>query len=124
MANIQDFKNKINNQKGATAILLAVLVLGTLIIVGMTISTILLRQIGAVAEAGQSVKAFYAADSGAELCLYQARKDLSPCNSPGGTIPKTYLTFGASYTAKRVDGTTIEATGFLGKTSRRVELTW
>lgn len=123
MKNIFLFYKNLVAQKGATTILLSVLVLGTMLIIGLTISAVMISQIKMTAQAGQSVKAFYAADSGAELCLYQARNLSGPCAGEGGLISGA-LSNNANYSAQRIDGTTINSTGFFGKTSRRVELTW
>jgi hypothetical protein len=120
---VKIFYKNLDGQKGATTILLSVLVLAAMLTIGLTISAVMISQIKMTAQAGQSVKAFYAADSGVELCLYQARNLSGACAGEGGSISNT-LSNSANYSAQRIDGTTINSTGFFGKTSRRVQLTW
>jgi len=116
--------NKIaNQQKGAVAILLSVLVLAAVLVMGLTIARVVVSQITMTNQASQSVRAFYAADAGAELCLYQARRLQDPCGTEGGSISGS-LTNGATYTAQRFSGTAIRSTGFFKLTNRKVELTW
>jgi hypothetical protein len=57
-------------QKGVS-ILLSVLILSFILTIAFGISTILVRQSKIIREAGYSVSAFYAADSGVEAVLYQ-----------------------------------------------------
>jgi uncharacterized protein (UPF0333 family) len=117
-------KNKtINMQRGAVAILLSVLVLAAVLAMGLTIAKVVVSQISMTDQATQSVRAFYAADAGAELCLYQARRLQNPCATNGGSLSGA-LTNGATYTAQRFSGTGIRSTGLFRQTNRRVELTW
>lgn len=110
-------------QKGATAILLAVLMLSVMLVIGLGVSALITNQLGMSVDAGQSVLSFYAADAGAEACLYQTRHSQNPCANVGGSLSGS-LTNGANFTAQRTNNKTIRSTGFFGKTSRRVELTW
>lgn len=103
--------------------MLSVLILGVLFLIGITISSLLTSQITMTIQAGQSVKAFYAADAGAELCLYQARQISGACSVEGGSFFGT-IDNGATFIAQRIDSTTIHSTGSFGKASRRIELTW
>lgn len=113
----------INTQRGAVAILLSVLVLAAVLVMGLTIAGVVVSQIAMTNQATQSVRAFYAADAGAELCLYQARKLQNPCNAEGGSVSGS-LANGATYLAQRINGTSIQSTGFYNKTSRKVDLSW
>jgi hypothetical protein len=81
------------------------------------------NQVKMSTDAGQSVLAFYAADAGAELCLYQARQISGACSVEGGSFFGT-IDNGATFIAQRIDSTTIHSTGSFGKASRRIELTW
>lgn len=111
----------INHQKGATAILLAVLILSMLLIIGLGVSALIISQIKMSTQAGQSVAAFYAAEAGAERCLYEVRK--KGANScPSGTLDNnaTY-----SVTAQITgDSGQISSIGRFGQTSRKIELNW
>lgn len=110
-------------EKGAVAILLSILVLSVLLVIGLTVSLVIINQLGMSTQAAQSVKAFYAADSGAEECFFQARRQQGACSAVGGSLSEN-LTNGANFMAQRLNETIIQSTGFFGKTSRRVELTW
>lgn len=111
-------------QQGAMEILLSILVLNVMLIIGLGISVLMLSQIKMTTETGQSVVAFYAADAGAELCLYQARIGSEACSSAGGVVSGTLLGGRAFYSAVRANDNKITSFGQSGKTSRKVELTW
>jgi len=105
-------------QKGTTAILLAVLMLSVMLVIGLGISVLIVNQLRMSIDTGQSVLAFYAADAGAERCLCSVRsKGYGGCDSGS-------LSNGASFSAQRINSTTIRSSGFFGATSRKVELSW
>ncbi|MFH0906652.1 MAG: hypothetical protein V1829_00110 [bacterium] len=129
------------SQKGAISILLSILLLSVLLTISLGVSFLLSQQMKMSGQTGQSVIAFYAADAGAEKCLYQTRCVLasSPtaecitatggglnegCASVGGLIPYTYLSSVARYKAERSSANSIISIGEFGDTSRKVELTW
>ncbi|HHE76600.1 MAG TPA: hypothetical protein ENL27_01295 [Candidatus Parcubacteria bacterium] len=68
----------LKNDKGISAFL-ALLVLSIFLAMSLGLSTILLFQYKEVKEMGDSVKAFYAADTGIEEVLYRDKK----CYEPG-----------------------------------------
>jgi len=116
-------KDKINNglsQKGAVSIVLAVLLLSILLVIGLGVSALMLQQIRLSGQSGQSVIAFYAAEAGAERCLYEIRKGSNSCSWTDEPldIPLT------KYTVEYNGTNRIESTGEYGATARRLELGW
>ena len=115
---IKNFLPLIVRQKGAAAILLAVLVLSIMLVIGLGASVLITSQLRMSTDAGQSVLSFYAADAGAERCLCFVRdKGYGGCDSGN-------LSNGANFSAQKVNSTTIRSSGSFGATSRKVELTW
>ena len=117
---------KKTNQKGAISIILAVLLMSQVLVIGLGISILILQQIKMSSQAGLSVIAFYAADAGAEKCLYQARKITGEGCSGGGSINENIGagSFIASYTAVFNGSDNITSVGQLKGISRKIELTW
>jgi len=116
-------ENKINNglfQKGAVSIVLAVLLLSILLVIGLGISALMLQQIKLSGQSGRSVIAFYAADAGAERCLYDVRKGTGFC--PFGDvfldIPSTK--YNVDYNGVDL----IESTGTYRTTVRKLQVGW
>ena len=104
--------------------LMTILMLSTLLIVGTTIVVVLVNQIKMSSQADQSVMAIFAADAGAENCLYQVRYGSGACAISGAA-----LTNGATYDASYalINGNTlsdIKSTGHYSQTNRKIELTW
>lgn len=125
----QKHKNIIR-QKGATAILLSVLVLSSLLVIGLGYPTLIIIQLKMSRAVKESTQAFYAADAGAELCLYQIKKGISEgCffTTNGGNISGTLLVNGATYSAEsQKTGPTwiINSLGQYGSTSRKIFISW
>ena len=72
-------KRNFQNQKGATSVLIVTFILSIILLVSLSAATIMLAEIKMSRQLTDSIPAFYAADSGAERCLYQARcADLGP----------------------------------------------
>jgi len=117
-------ENKMNNglsQKGVVSIVLAVLLLSILLVIGLGISALMLQQLKLSGQSSQSVIAFYAADAGAERCLYEVRKGSNNCpwTNVSLDIPLT------KYTVGYTPGTNlIESTGSYRMTVRKLELGW
>lgn len=127
------FEKKLNisNKKlGATSIIFAILVLSVILFVALGVSALMFRQFRSISEATRSIKAFYAADSGAERCFYQFQEvgGTGQCKSIGiGNSISELLGNGSQYTAYRSDengGNQIISTGIFSGTSRRIELNW
>ncbi len=118
---------KIFSQRGATTILLAFFVMSVLLMMALTAAGIMIYQIQMSKEAASSVPAFFAADAGAEKCLYQARKLATnsgdDCTKQGQTI-EILLDNGARGFAEWKAENQIQAWGFFGSTQRQVELSW
>jgi len=117
---------KKNNSKGVVSILLSLLVLSGLLIIGSGVSYLMIGQIKMSGEAGRSVVALYAADAGAEECLFQVRTETGPCYTLGSitdTIGEDG--FEAVYTVTYDDSVSpvlIRSLGQFGEVSRKLEL--
>ncbi|MBU1255598.1 hypothetical protein KKE74_03580 [Patescibacteria group bacterium] len=115
---------KLNNnisQKGVISILLATLILSIISVIAFGISALMLQQIKMSRQMGDSTVAFYAAESGAERCLYEARKGSDVCNFTD--IPLDFDS-NAKYTVTYNGSNKIESTGEFRNTTRKVELNW
>ncbi|PIY74402.1 MAG: hypothetical protein COY10_00865 [Candidatus Portnoybacteria bacterium CG_4_10_14_0_2_um_filter_43_36] len=116
---------KILVQKGAVTILLTVMVLNVLLVIGLGVSVLIFQQIKSSVQSGESVVAFYAADAGAERCLYEIRQnDAVSC-------PYTDISLDFDSRAKyttvydyAVSSTTMVSAGQYLGTNRKVELNW
>jgi hypothetical protein len=119
-------------QVGSISLFLTILILAGVLIIAFGISSIILKQIKMSGQAGQSVKAYQAADSGIEWALYQI--------SQGNSIADDHLCSnctlgidcpevnGGSYCLKIIQGTTenpeiIKAIGRVGQARRAAEVT-
>jgi len=117
---------KFISQKGAVSIILAVLLLSVLSIIGLGISILMIQQIKMSGQAGRSVVAYYAAEAGAEKCLYQVRKETGEGCDDTGQISETVGSgsYQASYTAEYNGLDAITSIGQYRGTNRKVELDW
>ena len=106
-------------QKGAISILLAVLILSMVSAIGIGISVLIIQQIKMSGQTSQSVVAFYAADAGAEKCLYEVRK-----NGVADCPYNDTLDNGAEYSTTYNGSDTITSIGQFMDASRKVELSW
>jgi hypothetical protein len=114
---------KFNFQRGASTILLGILILSVLLVIGLGISLLMSKQIKVSGQVGQSVVAFYAAEAGAERCLYLVRKvDGGVDYSLSGTLD---FNSNAQYTTQYLAGSdTITSSGQFGSASRKLEVKW
>lgn len=95
----------IKNQKGTT-LLLALLILAVIFAIALGVSQIILNQIKLTGRTGDSVLAFYAADSGVECGLYEILKNQSNiCSSiqKPQTLPNGATIVGWVSTTSSVD---------------------
>jgi len=124
MFNNNKLKN-INSQKGAVSILFGVLLLSMLLVVSSTVFILMFQQMKLSGQAGRSVVAFYAAEAGAEKCLYQVRNSTGAgCDVPGGgTILETF-TSQANYETIYNGSDEINSVGKYLGTTRKLRLTW
>jgi len=116
-------------QRGVVSVILTVLLMSELLVIGLGMSILIIQQIKMSSQAGLSVVAFYAADAGAEKCLYQARKATgTECGTPGGgSIVNESIGTGvytANYTAIFNGSNNLTSIGQLKGISRKLELTW
>ncbi|MBI4811994.1 hypothetical protein HY798_00880 [Candidatus Falkowbacteria bacterium] len=119
------------NQSGQTAIILAILVLTVILTIGLGISALVLNQFKTMRAVGFSVEALYAADAGAEKCLYDVRGGTGlGCDGAGGAVTGS-LNNGSTYSAEKTVDTGqspavnyIRSLGQYQTTSRKVELSW
>ena len=111
------------SQRGATTILLAFFVMGILLMMALAAASIMVYQIQMSKEIANSVVAFYAADAGAEKCLYQARKGAAGegCAEIGNLVQMTLGNSAVSQAVRNGDGK-IVSSGSFGGTKRSVEL--
>jgi|TARA_Y100000031_G_scaffold69444_1_gene77170 uncharacterized protein (UPF0333 family) len=117
------------SQRGAVSVILAVLLMSELLVIGLGMSILIVQQIRMSSQTGLSVVAFYAADAGAEKCLYQARNMTgTECGTPGGgSIVNESIGTGvytANYTAVFNGSDNLTSIGQLRGVSRKLELTW
>jgi Tfp pilus assembly protein PilX len=114
-----------NSEKGAASILLAILILGVLFIIGSGVSVLIMKQMKMSTDIGHSTRAFYAAEAGAEKCLFQVRQSTgNGCDSASAQVSGT-LDNSSSYDSQ-YDSSNDEiiSTGNYLDTNRRVRLTW
>lgn len=119
-------------QKGAVAIFLTIFVLSLMLVISLAAAFLVIKEIQASALIEDSIKAFYAAESGMEDALYQIKNgtycpgsETTPsydCNSYSGNLFKlteAYYTVQARFIDYRTPYK-ITSKGFFGKASRRV----
>ena len=115
-----------NSQKGVT-LYFTLIIMAILLAAVFSINSIIISQIKSIKEMGNSVIAFYAADSGAETALHDGRTGFPP-SSPYTEI----LSNNASYVANAIATTSpscsgqwycIESVGTFQDTQRRVKIT-
>ena len=117
-----------NKNKGAVSVIMSVMILNILFVVGSGISFLIFQQAKLSNQTGESVVAFYAADSGAEQCLYQIRKKTGAgCDTPGGgTVvgPSEPPTIQMSYVVEYNGTDTIISKGNFKSTNRALQLSF
>ena len=95
--------------------------------ISFTAASIMIYQIKMSREAANSILAFYAADAGAEKCLYQSRvlpaNSGEDCTKNNRTI-QINLSNGSVGFAEMKNANKLQAWGTYGSTQRQVELTW
>lgn len=70
-AHTQTHKMIYQKQKGAISLILVILILSVFLVISLAMAVLLLKQITMSIQAGDSVGAYQAADSGIEYALYQ-----------------------------------------------------
>jgi len=120
-------KDKIICKKeGAVSVVIAALLISMLLVISLGVSVLIFQQLKLSGQVGRSVTAFYAAEAGAEKCLYQVWQELDTgCDGTGGLIDETLdAGLNTSFKAYYVGGDTVISTGRYGDTIRTLELTW
>lgn len=113
------------NQKGATAILISVVLLSIILAIALSVANIMVAQIRMAGEISNSIPAFYAADAAAEKCLFQIRKTKGvECDD--SLVAKTVFTLdnGATAEGQKTLVNQIQSSGNFGGTKRSAELNW
>jgi len=106
-------------KESGVALYLTIVILSVFTAVVFTLTGISISQIKITWMAGDSVKAFFAADTGVEQALFNIRKQ-----NDFGNIAKTPLNNGASYTVDIVFSTTtatIQSKGEFRSARRTIE---
>lgn len=102
--------------------ILVLLILNVLLVISLGINGLMIGQIVASRQSGESVVAFYAADAGAEKCLYEVRKN-GAVSCPYTDVPLDFSS-SAKYTTTYNGSNTITSAGQFNNTSRKIEITW
>jgi hypothetical protein len=113
---------KNNKEKGAIAILMTLLIMGTILLIAMGLSLIFINEIKNSRMVAYSGPAFYAADAGAEYALFQIIKK----SAPGQTdflLGSSFFTYGATAKVTWTDRS-VYSWGFYSGTRRKVEISW
>ena len=97
--------------------MLAFFIMNILLLVSLTAASITIYDIKMSAEIADSVPAFYAADAGSELCLYQVRISGIVCSAA------MTLSNGATVSASS-DANKVLSGGIYKNVSRKIEVTW
>lgn len=112
------------NKKGS-AILLTMFILSSMIIIAMSGSYLITAGIMAGASQAKSIKAYFAAESGAERFLWELRKNSYSYTTPSGdSIFSDTLDSGATYNVYFVDFPPLifNSIGEYNNTKRSVEI--
>jgi len=94
-----------HSQKGSI-IIFALLFLTVILAVVLTLTAIFLPKLRSIQEAGNSTVAIFAADTAAELCLYEARMQ------PASAVPRSppLLTNGAIFSIASLSASPVDIT--------------
>lgn len=72
--------------------------------ISLTLASIFIPKIRSIVETSNSTSAIYAADTGVEVCLYEAR------HNPAAPIPRPILTNGALFTIASISKPPVDRT--------------
>jgi len=123
-------KEFFRSQKGATTLILSFLILSVLMIVAVGSAITMVAQLNMASQSSDSVKAFYAADAGAERCFYQAiQAPAEACGSVSGNITGSFTLesgIAATYNTTRTTSNQIRSRGCFdsNRVCRELELNW
>ena len=117
---------KLRKQKGI-AVLLVIMITGVLLIVSLTISDLVHRQSRLSTYSSESVRAYYAAESGAEEGLFKLRKDIWQPDIEDVPSDPVYFNDNTYYSLEIVrEGVLqiIRSEGHYKKTTRKIEASY
>lgn len=116
---------KLDGQRGASAILLSFFVLSVILLIALTAAAIMIYELKMSREIAYSIPAFFAADAGAEQCLYQVRNLSSDgCGVAGNPAIQVDLSNGATVEFERqIPNQAISRGTYLG-VNRKIEIDW
>lgn len=119
----------IKNEKGQTALLIVLIVMGLLLFVGLSLTNMTAKQTKTTRDSLQSVQAYYLADTGAERLLYLTKTigTINPGDCSEGEILFTSNIPGLGITeAVKISDSPlgIKVTGYYRNTARAVELSY
>ena len=97
--------------------MLAFFIMNALLLISLTAASIMIFETKMSSEIADSIPAFYAADAGVELCLYQIRTLGTACS----TVET--LNNGATFNASS-SVSVIDSSGSYGGASRGIEVSW
>ncbi len=120
----------VKSKKGIS-ILLVVVVGAVVLAAAISLSGLLIIQLRTSILSGNSVTAFYAAETGVECELYNYRKlsgTAGYCSTFTASLSETSTSSPAWATTSALNvtpgGATLKAVGFFGRTSRAIEVTY
>jgi hypothetical protein len=105
--------------------------MATILAIGLSLTSVFLRNLQNVGQARESVVALYAADAGVELCLYEARSGVDVSNKQlefqenvsfvlTDTAKQTIITDGCNVLGSASFG--FRSTGIFRRSSRALEV--
>ena len=119
---------KYNNQKGQVALFITLIVMFIMLMVGLSLSEMAVKQTKITRDAYRSVQAYCLADSGTEHILYEIIKNSMPvCPPAAPAILLSEPNFaGGSYQVDLTGcaPTVIKIFGVFEKTSRAIEISY
>lgn len=110
-------KNKKTTKEKGVSLYLAIVILSVLTAVLLALVSISVSQIKVIWTLSDSIKAFYAADTGIEQALYQVRKEGNYNNFLGKNGDSSYQVFITS----DANGVSIKSIGNYNGTKRAIE---
>ncbi|OIO47481.1 MAG: hypothetical protein COS76_01190 [Candidatus Portnoybacteria bacterium CG06_land_8_20_14_3_00_39_12] len=122
--------NLIHNQQGAAALLLTVVLLTGLLAIGLTVGLVMITETKLSIGSGDSVVAYYAAESGVEHALYKIRNGDWMVSQPLTHYSLTPVITNVSYDLQYiyapllVPSSNISSTGVFHTAARLIVSSW
>lgn len=126
---MQNFYPKFLNENRGVSLYLTLTLMALMLTIALGVSSILISQMRSLGEMGNSVVAFYAADTGIERMLYAARQESyapSSGDSCGSPFSCPALSNGSSFVIEIQTGpeTIIKSKGTYKDVSRSIEINY